>query len=743
MKQAAVKRTRAPYRRTTIGPPGVLLVLVAGVALGACEQEPTAPRASIDEAVGVYTHSPAAAWTAGVYRIPYANGTSVDVWQDHHTHNPNTDRTDLSAGTGAQIVAAAGGWIRSIRDHNGNTFGRGDGLAHDSVTVQNDALEHACSNNNPQNVGDPPNPIVGTCAQYNNYVWIEHPNGEWTKYTHFGTGTVSIDAGWLVGDWVDAGDVLGLEDDIGAASGSPSASHLHFEAARANDPNAPTLPLTSRKTGFVDLSQAVNLVPFNCDGDGNTFFYDVDDDGLTADACDHQPPTADAGGPYAVDEGTPLLLDATGSSDPEGRPLSYRWSPGVQLDDSTIAQPTFVAGDDGVFDVTLTVYDGMEALPDADDATITVGNVAPVVTIDPAQVSVIDEHGTVTVSAEFTDPGFLDTHTASIDWGVPAGQEGQEIGPAAVQVIDAGGAGTPLRGRVTGAYRYGDNDDGSGFTITVTVTDSDGADGSDSFVLTVTNVAPGADIDPSGTVLLNGVPTIVAEAGADVDFEGTAYDDGSDDLTITWEWGDGTQDSRLSLVNPPAADPLPSPTVEQRLEVDDATHAFAEACMYVVTFSATDDDGAADASTIDVLIAGTADQARNAGYWTSEYRFTKQPDFTTGTLSCYLEIAEHASAVFAEMRPLTTFDDAVALLWVKATSDPDHLLDRQILTAWLNFANGWFALDSLVDTTGDGLGDTAFLDLMEAAEELRADPARTAADLLAMKDVLEAMNGGS
>ena len=29
----------------------------------------------------------------------------------------------------------------------------------------------------------------------------------------------------------------------------------------------------------------------------------------------NEPPTADAGGPYLVDEGTPFLLDASGSSD--------------------------------------------------------------------------------------------------------------------------------------------------------------------------------------------------------------------------------------------------------------------------------------------------------------------------------------------------------------------------------------------------------------------------------------------
>lgn len=732
-------RRHGPSRPRTRTAPlaSVLVLLVVVVAVNACE-DPTLP----DGPVAIpfepaQDHEPFPTST-GIYRIPYVDGSDVAVWQDHHTHSPVRNRTDIAVGVGAEIVAAAGGWIRFIMDHNGDSFGRGDGLAHDTATVQDDSLEHACLNNDPANPGDPPNPIFGGCTLHTNYVWMEHPNGEWTKYSHFGTGTVQIDYGWSVGDWVDAGQVLGLEDDIGAARGNP-AHHLHFEVAIPNNPAATTLPLTSVKSGQINTSQATNLVPISCDGAGNLFLY-VQGVNVAADPCDHLPPIADAGGPYVVDEGTPIQLDGTGSSDPEGLQLTYRWSPADNLDDRSLAQPTFTGGTSMVVDLMLTVYDQMEAIPDSATTTITVNNVDPTVTIDPDQVTVIDENGTVTVIAEFTDPGFLDTHTATIDWGVPAGLEGLELAPASIQILDAGGPGQPLRGRVTGTYRYGDNDDGTGFTIEVTVTDSDGGSDSDSFSLTVNNVAPNPAIDPSGTVLLNGVPTVVAEAGEDVAFESHTMDPGSDDLTLTWDWDDGTTDSRLSLVDPPNADPLPSPTVQPRAEFDNVTHAFAEACMYQVTFSATDDDGGQGAATVDVLIVGHADQPRSAGYWTSEYRLIKNADFTPATLACYIDIASHASAVFSEHRPLASLDDAVAILWVRGTHDADDLLDRQILTAWLNFANGAFALGQLVDSTGDGVPDTAFLELMEDAEALRADPARTRAALLAMKDVLERLN---
>ncbi len=58
-------------------------------------------------------------------------------------------------------------------------------------------------------------------------------------------------------------------------------------------------------------------------------------------------PTADAGPDQNVDEGMPVTLDGTGSSDLDGDPLSYAWrqtaGPDVALSDSSEAQPTFMA----------------------------------------------------------------------------------------------------------------------------------------------------------------------------------------------------------------------------------------------------------------------------------------------------------------------------------------------------------------------------------------------------------------
>jgi len=119
--------------------------------------------------------------SAGTYRIPYADGTDVTITGDHHDHggpNGNDDRIDMVGDTGLSIVAAASGTIRAVVDFNGDDFDRGDGVDKNG-TAQDDSLEHSCQDAADMNGNAIPNSVVvGLCQDYNNYVWIEHPNGE-------------------------------------------------------------------------------------------------------------------------------------------------------------------------------------------------------------------------------------------------------------------------------------------------------------------------------------------------------------------------------------------------------------------------------------------------------------------------------------------------------------------------------------------------------------------------------------
>ena len=153
-----------------------------------------------------------------LYRLPYADGTQTYVSRDHITHTP-PDRLDMVGVNGQApypVVAAQTGIIRFIVDHH---------------------TEVCCG---------------GSCA--NNYVWIEHLFGEWTKYSHLATGSVTDIAGLSVGDVVLAGEFLGFESNVGRACGV----HLHFEVGVPNDP---LNPLTASNGGFIN---GANRVPRFC-----------------------------------------------------------------------------------------------------------------------------------------------------------------------------------------------------------------------------------------------------------------------------------------------------------------------------------------------------------------------------------------------------------------------------------------------------------------------------------------------
>ena len=57
----------------------------------------------------------------------------------------------------------------------------------------------------------------------------------------------------------------------------------------------------------------------------------------------------------------------------------------------------------------------------------------------------------------------------------------------------------------------------------------------------------------------------------------------------------------------------------------------------------------------------------------------------------------------------------------------------------MNFADGRIALTDLVDTNGDHVADTPFGAVIANAEAVRLNPLSTRAEILAQKDILEAI----
>lgn len=128
----------------------------------------------------------------GVYRLPYADGVQVQVFDDFDTHRPR-GRIDFTAGPGARpvpVVAAAGGMVVAIQDSY--------------AEQQSGRAARDCRNN---------------------YVWLAHPNGEWSTYSHLAQGSATGAAGLKVGQEVRAGQLLGHEAAVGCAM----LDHVHFE----------------------------------------------------------------------------------------------------------------------------------------------------------------------------------------------------------------------------------------------------------------------------------------------------------------------------------------------------------------------------------------------------------------------------------------------------------------------------------------------------------------------------------
>jgi uncharacterized repeat protein (TIGR01451 family) len=119
--------------------------------------------------------------------------------------------------------------------------------------------------------------------------------------------------------------------------------------------------------------------------------------------------------------------------------------------------------DEGIYSLNLCVTDddggtGCTPIP------VTVLNVKPTVNAGPDRLTYAGEDASIE-PVTFADPGVLDTHTATIDWG-----DGQ-VTPSTV--TESGGSGT-----VAGTHTYAAN---GAYTVTVCTTDNDGATGCDSF----------------------------------------------------------------------------------------------------------------------------------------------------------------------------------------------------------------------------------------------------------------------
>ena len=214
------------------------------------------------------------------------------------------------------------------------------------------------------------------------------------------------------------------------------------------------------------------------DGTSNSYYGDC----VVIKYSEKLPPVADANGPYIGNEGSAIAFDASGSFDPDGILVLYEWDwDGDNIYDESSTSPTtsHMWGDNVFETVTLRVTDN-GGDTDMDTTTVTVYNVPPAVGQITAPPDPIAVGMPITASADFTDQGILDTHTAEWDWG---------DGTSSGTVTESDGSGSVID---THAYAIP-----GVYTITLTVTDDDGDSGTSTFQYVVV-------YDPDGGFVTGG-----------------------------------------------------------------------------------------------------------------------------------------------------------------------------------------------------------------------------------------------
>lgn len=288
----------------------------------------------------------------------------------------------------------------------------------------------------------------------------------------------------------------------------------------------------------------------------------------------NNPPVANAGPDQTVFVGATVQLDGSGSTDPDGDPLTYRWAfvsaptgSTAALSNPDIPNPSFVADQPGSYVVQLVVNDGQVDGP-ADQVVINTQNSPPVANAGPDQTVTTQSLVQLDGSAS-TD---VDGDALTYSWLMasrPAGSFATLSDPTVVNPT--------FTADVKGTY-----------VLRLTVNDGHVDSAPDDAVVSTINSAPVANAGPDQSIVVGTTVQLNGSGSTDVD---------GDTLTYTWSILSTPPGSQAALSDPHAVTPT----------------FFAESIgTYVVQLMVNDGtvDSAADTVTI---TTGNSAPVANAG----------------------------------------------------------------------------------------------------------------------------------
>jgi hypothetical protein len=345
-------------------------------------------------------------------------------------------------------------------------------------------------------------------------------------------------------------------------------------------------------------------------------------------------------------------------------------------------------GDDGAYDVTVKAQDDDGGWAST-TVTLPVSNGPPEIEL-PSGLS-FDEGQPFMLNMKVHDPGSDDIEFRCA----------LELGPTLSSIHFNDGVGPDPKLSPWGTYpfsvsemiahTYGDN---GLYNVSIEAEDDDGAVSTANFQIEVRNMLPVIDM---------GGPYAGDENSA-MQFQASATDSGSDDLTLIWSWSDGTTESVVFYNNGLSEDTAKSPSGTHPFSVTHLTsHTYGDNGAFPVTLRVKDDDGGivttgrdATVNNIDPIILDISWQVffsspRTQGYWNFQCTLKLPSRDHVGIQQEFIDYISNNSDVFGG---ISTREEVCDYLGYVIDSNMTYKALQQLMALWLNIASGNLRLDA-------------------------------------------------